>query len=303
MSLRSYLRSVHPLWKAFLWFGITIFFFLITMAVAVGLGGQGASNLSLLRLVQALQSLLVFIIPALLATWCWSETPLRDLRLGAPSSSWIYIIAPLLMLCAVPAINMLADWNSRVELPSFLADLEIKLKQQEEAAAAVTEMFLQADTIWALMGNICLMALLPALSEELCFRGVLINLCLNGGEAEYKASKRRAHLAIWATAALFSFIHFQFYGFVPRMLLGALFGYMVLWSGSIWTSVLAHFTNNTVAVVTYYICAHSELDIDTVDSFGAGSTMWVGCLSVVVAASIALWLRNVCQRQSSEPLL
>ena len=302
MSFRSRLSSSHPLLKALLWLGLTIAAFVAVMLVSVVIGATGINELSMLRIVQTLQSLLVFILPALLATWCWSATPLRDLRCSAAAVPAVYILVPVMMLCAVPGINMLADWNSRVELPAFLAGLEAQFKAQEEMAQALTERLLQADSMWGLVGNICLIALLPALSEELCFRGVLLNLCLDGGDSTNKATKRRAHLSIWATAALFSFIHFQFYGFIPRMLLGALFGYLVLWSGSIWSSVLAHFTNNAVAVVTFYICSTRGVDEEVVNAFGTGDTAWVGCLGLVAATAIAVWLRNVCQKQSSEPL-
>ena len=302
MSLRTRLNSSHPIWKALLWIALMTGAFILLMIIARFLGSFGLNELSVLRTVQVLQSLLVFILPAIVAVWCWSPSPLKELRCVPPASPHVYWLVPLLMLCAVPGINMLADWNGRVELPSFLADLEETLKQKEEEAAMLTERLLHADHIGGLLANIVLIALLPAVGEELCFRGVMLNLCLNGGGLSCATTKKRMHLSVWVTAALFSFIHFQFYGFVPRMLLGALFGYLVLWSGSLWTSVIAHFVNNAVATVAYYICAHSSLDSCSLDSFGTGDTAWVGWLSIVVAVSVAVLMRNVCQQQSAEPL-
>jgi hypothetical protein len=70
-----------------------------------------------------------------------------------------------------------------------------------------------------------------------------------------KATKN-IHLSIWITAIVFSAIHMQFYGFLPRLMLGAIFGYLLIWSGTIWAPILAHFTNNALAVVTYYYIQH-----------------------------------------------
>ena len=272
------------------------------MLLAFGLAGMHAERTSWLRMVQAVQTFAVFILPAFIATACWSRTPLSDLRLNRPLPLVVALLVPGLMLLAMPAINMLADWNSRVTLPECMASLEAVLKAQEEEAQRLTELFLAADNVWQLLGNVCLMALLPAFGEEVCFRGTGLNLCLNGGRSDVVPSKKAVHVSVWGIAALFSLIHFQFYGFVPRMLLGALFGYMVLWTGSIWASVLAHFTNNAVAVVAYYICAHSSLSQEAVDAFGTGDTMWAGWLSVVLTSAAIMLLWRVCQRQSSAPL-
>ncbi|MDB4655998.1 CPBP family intramembrane metalloprotease, partial [Flavobacteriales bacterium] len=70
---------------------------------------------------------------------------------------------------------------------------------------------------------------------------------------------KNPHLAIWVTAVVFSAVHFQFLGFVPRMLMGAAMGYLFFWSGNLWYPIMAHFTNNAMAVVLSYGIQHGAV--------------------------------------------
>ncbi len=295
MNMRDRLQN-SAIRQLLLWLVMVVAGFAVVMLVMVGVGaikGSVVGGVGFLRMIQALQTLMLFIVPALCATWCWTQTPLTELRLRSLPTRVEAVWVVMLMVLASPAVNMLANWNSGLHLPEALQSLERWMVEQEEAAALLTEQFLQADNVGGLVRNICLMALLPALGEELTFRGVLLNICLG---KEY--SKKRMHLSVWATAALFSFIHFQFFGFIPRLLLGVMFGYLVIWTGSIWTSMLAHLTNNALAVITYYICAHSSLESEAVDAFGTGNTLWVGLLSAVVTAVMLWWLWRLGRRHT-----
>ena len=130
------------------------------------------------------------------------------------------------------------------------------------------------------------MALLPALSEELTFRGVLQNLL----------AKRGTAVDVWVTAFIFSAIHMQFYGFIPRFLMGALLGYALLWSRSIWLPILLHFTNNAMVTCAYFVVNQYGLDIKAVDTLGTGNTLWVGILSLVLTIGwIYLLFRHLRQ--------
>ena len=179
-------------------------------------------------------------------------------------------------------------------LPDCLSRLEEMLRSQEDAANQLTESFLQTRSIGGMLLNVLLMALLPALGEELTFRGLLTNFMDKKDSENYQkhALSTRTHIAIWAVAAIFSFVHFQFYGFVPRMLMGAMFGYMLAWTGSLWIPILMHFTNNAMAVVAYYLTYNGVIAEDTLDTIGCGSTLWAGILSIaIVACALAAYPR------------
>ena len=126
------------------------------------------------------------------------------------------------------------------------------------------------------------MALLPAVAEELTFRGVLQRLIQTQTNEAINREGKRVHLAIWCTAILFSAIHMQFYGFLPRMLMGALFGYALVWTGSLWIPILMHFTNNAMAVILYFVSLRAGWDIEMMDAIGTNDTLWLGVVSMVI---------------------
>jgi hypothetical protein len=243
----------------------------------------GSQTTASLKWLQFMQTIGTFLLPALLGAWLWDERrrPFRWLRMEQGVEGQQFVLAVLLMVCAIPAINLLADLNSRIQLPESLDFIEQIFKQQEEAAALLTERFLKADTVSGLLVNIGLMALLPAIAEEVSFRGTLLQIIR--GEQSAK-SDYRVHWAIWITAFIFSAIHMQFYGFIPRILMGAMFGYIFVWTGSLWVPILMHFTNNGIAVLVYYLMGESMDGKSYADTFGAGTTWWVGVLSLLITS-------------------
>ena len=268
-----------PLIRILYWLGFMALLTALAMILWAVVSGGSHSTTSL-KWLQFMQTIATFLLPSILGAWIWSEDhkPFTWLRLTSTTHWLHYLLAVGIMLCAVPGINLLADLNSRIELPESLGFIEQILKQQEEAAAALTERFLQADNIGVLLINIGLMALLPALAEEVSFRGTLQQILAQG------KLKGQIHIAIWATAFIFSAIHMQFYGFIPRMLMGAMFGYIFVWTGTLWVPILMHFTNNGLAVLAYYLVGDSEEAKNIADTFGAGDTWWVGLISVLITS-------------------
>ncbi len=268
-----------PLIRILYWLGFMALLTAIAMILWAVVSGGSHSTTSL-KWLQFMQTIATFLLPSILGAWIWSEghKPFTWLRLTQITHWSHYLLAIGIMLCAVPGINFLADLNSRIVLPESLGFIEQILKQQEETAAALTERFLQADSIGGLLINIGLMALLPALAEEVSFRGTLQQILAQG------KLKGQIHIAIWATAFIFSAIHMQFYGFVPRMLMGAMFGYIFVWTGTLWVPILMHFTNNGLAVMAYYLIGENEESKNIADTFGAGDTWWVGVISLLITS-------------------
>ena len=131
-----------------------------------------------------------------------------------------------------------------MSLPESFAGLEAKLRLMEETAGTATFAFLDVSTIGGLLVNLFIIAVLPAIGEEFFFRGILQRL--------FKDWTKNIHISIFITAFLFSAVHMQFFTFLPRFLLGLLFGYLLFWSKNIWLPVFAHFVNNAIAVLVYY---------------------------------------------------
>lgn len=252
---------------------------LVSMGIwALAGGGQ---SITALKGLQVGQSVAFFILPALLCAILWYKKDWKQaigLSASQPISSpsrggWIGVVfAILLMLIACPGISLLAVWNNAITFPPFLADLEASLRAMEERALELTEGFVKAPNMEVLVANLFVIAILPAFGEELTFRGLLFTFF----------DKKK--VAVWVGAIIFSAAHMQFFGFIPRMLLGALFGYVYLWSGSLWLPIIMHATNNAFAVIMYNAFDWAGLDPALADTFGSGDTLWVGLLSLALTA-------------------
>jgi membrane protease YdiL (CAAX protease family) len=256
-------------------------------------------SVTALKWVQFFQSTAMFLLPPLCMAYLWSQEPMKWLKVSEFQGFKFSGIAILLMLVALPAINLLSYWNQQMSLPAFLEPLEQWMKTSEESAKVLTEQFMQATTFGGLIINLLLMAVLPALGEELTFRGVLQRL-LTPRITTSSPYHQTPHIAIWCSALLFSAIHLQFYGFVPRMLMGALFGYMLVWTGTIWVPILMHFTNNAAAVLLYFVSLRAGWDMEKMDAIGTNDTLWLGVVSMVITiAGIYAFRRSTTMSNAS----
>ena len=278
--LKSRHTNAHPLLKIVEWLMIMLACTLIVFGAWYMLPVDHASTGSLL-LFQALQAVAVFIIPALAVAYLWSDQPLQWLHIRAGDQSGLQrstldvqlsLLSIGIIVTAIPLINCLVSWNRMITLPDSLSSLEQLMQQLEEQAERLLEGFLtyRDGAWWMLVVNLFVLALLPAIGEELAFRGVLQSL-ISGGR-----SGIRSHVAVWVTAFVFSFVHFQFYGFIPRLLLGALLGYALAWSGRIGHSIIMHATNNALSVIVFYlgiyVLNYSQAEID---ALGTDHTWWL----------------------------
>ena len=237
--------------------------------------------LSVLRMSQVFSSIGVFVIPPLLFM------RIRGINLFSRSNRSISqllfgsFFCGLLMMTQLPLINFLAEWNGSLVLPDAFHALEVWMKQQETQAERMTEVFLTMSNPSDGLITLLIMALIPAVGEELLFRGAL--------QPIIKRLTGNKHLAVWITAFVFSFIHFQFYGFIPRFLLGAFLGYLFLWGKSILFPMAAHFANNAMAVSLTYADQHSILKFPPEEA-GTGETAWLQVMISLILLFTGCWL-------------
>ena len=191
---------------------------------------------------------------------------------------WLILIGVAVMFVCIPVTTQLTTWNENLSFGNNLTWIEDWIKSLEETAKAATEKMLNVDTIGGLLLNLVIVALIPAVGEEMTFRGIL---------QQSLTRKMNPHLAIFLSAAIFSFIHFQFYGFLPRMFLGLLLGYMFYITGSLWTSMLMHFVNNGAAVVLYYL--DNKGIIEDAEHFGETQSVWILFASALVTSGLIAW--------------
>ncbi|MBO5817984.1 MAG: CPBP family intramembrane metalloprotease [Paludibacteraceae bacterium] len=283
MALKGKMENSHVMAKIIVWLGcIFVMFSLTVLVIALITQGNPLSDINTLKWIQLLQTISLFLLPSLMIAYLGARAPFSWLQLDKKADWKVFLWAVGIMLVALPAINLLAQWNQQMELPTWLSGLEEWMKNKEAEAEWLTKQFMSATTVIALLVNLLLMAVLPAVSEEITFRGVLQRLLTAPNSLSPLASRLSTHLAIWVTAIIFSAIHMQFYGFVPRMLMGALFGYMFVWTGSLWVPMLMHFVNNAMAVLLYFLANRAGWDMDKVDAIGTNDTLWLGIVSLVL---------------------
>ena len=223
------------------------------------------ANLSLLKYLQIIQGIGLFILPALLiAILFFKKGPLQFGYHESPSFISIFWVL-VVVFFGLPVVNQLTAWNISLKLPEFLSGIEEAMKRMEDSAALLTEAFLSTKTIWGLMVNLIMIAVIPAIGEELFFRGILQKFFIDWTKDPLRG--------IIITAFFFSFFHLQFYGFLPRLYLGVLFGLMYYWSGTIWLPIIAHFINNGAAVIVYFIFGKEVVE-QNLDSVGTIENNW-----------------------------
>jgi len=255
---------------------------------------QNPSVIAAMKLLQMLTTGIgMFIVPSLIASLLFHERPLYYLRLTEKVNFNVLSYTILIMFAVVPLINVLMVFNQQLHLPEFLSSIEEWMKSSEANAARITEVFLIMNSPDELLYNLLIIAVLPAIGEEFLFRGVLQRL--------FHEMTNNIHVTILITAALFSAIHMQFYGFLPRMVLGVLFGYLMVWTGSIWVPVLAHFVNNGAAVLFAYFAGKNQLPFNQ-DTVGTEEGHWhYTIISIALVAVIGYMIKKSSPKTSELP--
>jgi membrane protease YdiL (CAAX protease family) len=175
-----------------------------------------------------------------------------------PQTGFILLLVSILGLTFMLSISPLTVWNMHWEFPEFLRGFQTWAREKEDLSAKLTEAMTNFNSLSEVLVGVLVIALLPAIGEELVFRGLIQN--------EFFRGSGKIHLSIWASAFVFSAIHLQFFGFIPRLLLGALFGYLYYWSGNLLVPIFAHFFNNAFSVIMIYLYAQKIIDIDPQDN-------------------------------------
>jgi uncharacterized protein len=274
-------------YKFFILIGIVLFSTILAVLVSSVISFVSRPTpINSMKLMQLVESFGLFVAPPFVFAYLCTNKPKAFLHIDRKVNWQQIVLVVLFMLMIIPAINLLTKLNQQITLPKALDGVEAWMKASEEQMAKITEQMLNVHSISALSFNVVLIALIPALGEELFFRGTV---------QEILHHRTRAYIAIWTTAIIFSAIHMQFYGFFPRMLLGAFFGYLLVWSKNLWLPITAHFVNNAAAVIFYHLKLNG-FKVPDIDTIGTGSTLWLGILSLVLGIIAIVVIRFTIKR-------
>ena len=196
------------------------------------------------KILQITSQIGMFIIPAIAFAYLTSNSVTRNLRLNRRAEPHTVVFAILITILSIPFINLLAQWNMDWHLPESWYAIEEWMRKTQEANDQMIAVLAKMETNSDIILNVLMMAILPAVGEELIFRGVL--------QPQIIKMVKNPHVGIILTAILFSAIHLQFLGFFSRAILGVLFGYLFYYSKNIRYPILAHFLNNFLALVLVF---------------------------------------------------
>ncbi len=200
------------------------------------------------RLFALLNNATTFILPAILCAYIVAQKEwYKVLKINVFSKPSNLLLSVAIMLVSIPLIQYTYAINQQLALPEWM-------KAMEESTAVLIKSILKTEHSYEFWSNILLFAVVPALGEEFFFRGML--------QQHLKKIFAEPHVAIWVTAFIFSAIHFQFAGFVPRFLLGGILGYVFYFTGSLWMPILGHFTNNALMVLAAHFYQTGQIAID-----------------------------------------
>ena len=241
---------------------------------------NNATVINALKFLQGIIPIGAFIVPALYFPKAIQQDSKSFLQINTSVKPIFFLYALAIIIFSMPFISMLIDMNKNISFPTFLSGLENSLRADEEIASKLTKAFLSTDSTAGFLINILVIALIPAICEEFLFRGTLqqfITLCF-----------KNKHIAVWTAAVLFSAFHMQFFGFLPRLILGVFLGYLFAYSGSIWPSVVAHFINNALSLSAEHF-KFNESGIDFLkDDFVF--PWYLNLLSVVLSCTIIYFM-------------
>jgi membrane protease YdiL (CAAX protease family) len=242
-----------------------------------------------LKYIQFSQELSLFLIPSIILAQILKKGNERYLKLGWSPAPLNVILIILLVILSIPLISYTGILNSRLELPQQFSAIQGWMKSEEEKASRLTAILVTSSGVVTLCINVFFMAIVPAFCEELLFRGTFQPLL--------SETLRSSHAGIWITAIIFSSIHLQFFGFIPRLILGLVFGYLFYWTGNLWYSIIAHFINNFVSVIVVYFYGWKTLSDQMVrDSRGNPA---FPLTTVILSAVILVYFWNEFRKRSA----
>lgn len=259
----------------------------VSIVIFIAFGGRYTGINAQLAII-ALQNVLIFIAPVVILALLCNATEKRPVAQSlwmtkGPSFKSIALVV-LVYIVALPAMNWLVDWNNGLHLPQSMRGLENLLREMDDSAQGVTSDLLLTKTWSGMLLRFLLIGVLTGLGEELFFRAGML------GSMHFSRVQR--HVAVWTVAFIFSAIHMQFFGFVPRLLMGAWFGYVMLWSGEIWTPIIAHSLNNGLVVVFTFLSQNKYISDNALETLGVpenGEKPWLAIGSVLVTA-LVIWI-------------
>ena len=262
-------------------------------ALCLSRGIDPKTKMIYLKSMQTFLELSIFMIPALIFAYKNSQNINNYWGIKQKQGGITILSVIVLYIVAMPLVFWLVNINESIKFPESMQTLENALKSLQDSTKEMTEKFLNVSTIGGLLGNIFVMAIVPAVSEEMLFRGCI--------QKTLTDKMRNKFLAIIISSFIFSAAHLDFYGLIPRFILSIILGYVFYYTGDILMSMLLHFINNSIAVISGYIQFNFNNGVEPETMFSTPPT-WMIVSSVVLTVAMFIILgRNRKQEELIPP--
>lgn len=298
--MTTYLKY-RPAWMQLLVFGSLVIGFLVTaqfVAVPVVCKIYGISPidilnvnfnkpavLSALKALQAVTSIAFFLFPSLTFAYLSDKNALKYIGFKRPVPYTFYFIAVVIIIASFPMVAWLIDVNQHLHLPKSMQQAEKVMRDLEARENDMVKNLLNMKSVKDLVVVLLLVAVLPAIAEELFFRGVLQRLFIQ--------LFKRPWAGIVTVAVIFSAMHGQFLGFFPRFVLGIVLGALYWYSGSLWPGIAAHFIYNGSQVLLLY---NNPQLAEKDPGFPAQLT----AISTIAVVALIWWMYRISQTRYRE---
>lgn len=242
---------------------------------------ETADPVTAIRITQTLTTIGTFLVPALLFSYCQDRQWFNYNSANRKPPYTMTNIVLILAITLLPVVGVLSAFNQSI-MPQEGTVAEF-MRDMEEAANHILEVVTSQRSSWDLIANLLIFAVLAGVCEEFLFQGALQPLMMSW--------TRNPHVGILLTAFIFSALHFQFYGFIPRFVLGVYLGYLFFWSKSLWLPVLAHVLHNALSILVDYTLQGRGIDTNSLqftDVRGSIPTA-ISCALVSAMAIVYLW--------------
>lgn len=294
MYENPYQRKLEPGIEFLILMGIWIACFVIgsvvTIPIWIAMTGKSlftmqkdmfdVANINAVKVIQVVSTIIIFLIPAVVTARIASQQAFQ--RLGFKSGIKIerVVVAALVMFCSLPLVGALAELNKAIPISAAWKKIFDGMESQYAEQVKLMATFkTSVDYIVALF----IIALMPAIVEEVFFRGAMQNIFMRWFKIPW--------LVIFITGLIFSAIHFSWYGFIPRLALGMILGYIFYLTGNLWYSIAAHFFNNALMVTILYFQYMKDKKIDM--EVGESAPWWAGLISAVVVVALFVLLKRI----------
>jgi uncharacterized protein len=265
--MKLFLKDTKPFVKFMMMIAITM------VMTSVAAFTQMAMKSCNLLLIQAITTIIVFGFSVVFYNLFFEKNEIYKQTFSSKGKWWYFIVGAVVIIASTPFVDILAQWNNTWHFHG-----EEIFRRLTEVSEQLTKQMVQGQSVSSLLWASITIALFPAVFEEWFFRGTLQKLFISW--------TKNAYIGILITSIIFSLFHFDVFNFIPRVVLGMILGLLFYYSKCIYINMTAHFINNFIVVLGYWLCNRGVIKNDF-SSFDNYNSIFLVICSIII---LSFWI-------------